>query len=236
MNKLKFLGSGGAFSKIELNNSAYLTNNDTMILLDCGETVFHRLLKIDILDNIKNLYIILTHFHSDHVGSLGSLVFYCRYKNIKCNIIFPKKNIVDNYLNIVGIDYSLYNFIYPNDVKEFYLKDYKQIHGDYRNNKLYIMPSYGYHLKYLDYNFYYSGDTTTINDEIIKKFNNGDIDIIYHEVSTDSFPVHFPIDKLCNCIDESKRNRVYCMHLSDNEDIEKIKNMGFNVVRRRIKK
>ena len=33
MSKLKFLGSGGAFSKIELNNSAYLTKKQALFLL-----------------------------------------------------------------------------------------------------------------------------------------------------------------------------------------------------------
>ena len=72
---LNFIGTGGAFSSKYINNSAvYFTDFDKLILFDCGETVFHEILQRGILDGkLSRVDIVITHFHSDHVGSLGSL-------------------------------------------------------------------------------------------------------------------------------------------------------------------
>ena len=82
-NKLRFIGTGGCFSKENINNSAYLKEDGHLILFDCGETVFHQILKNDIIDtDINRIDIIITHIHADHVGSLGSLIFFTRFKKI----------------------------------------------------------------------------------------------------------------------------------------------------------
>ena len=88
-NKLRFIGTGGCFSKENINNSAYLKEDGHLILFDCGETVFHQILKNDIIDtDINRIDIIITHFHADHVGSLGSLIFFTRFKNERKLLIF----------------------------------------------------------------------------------------------------------------------------------------------------
>lgn len=229
--RLKFIGTGGCFSKKNINNSAYLKENGHLILFDCGETVFHQILKDDIInENVKRIDIIITHFHADHVGSLGSLIFFARFKKIQeVNVIFPDVNILNTFLDISGISRNLYCWKIPSEM-EYYLKEYAQLHGDIVNGEIIPIPSYGYHLKFKKYNLFYSGDTCVINKEIINKFNNKEIDYIYHEANDDGYKTHVDIDELARVI-RSNRDRVYCMHLSDFMDLQKIKKYGFRSVR-----
>lgn len=231
---LNFIGTGGAFSKKYINNSAYYFTKDKLILFDCGETVFHEILNLGIIvENINRVDIIITHFHSDHVGSLGSLVFYCRFKKIKeVNVIFPNKELPYTLLKIFGIDEKLFSIKTPSEIKDYYLKEYEQIHGDVdKDGNIIKMPSYGYHLINDNDNFFYSGDTSVICDIILEKFKNKEIKFMYHEVTDDGYQAHLQLDELVKVIEPKNRKRVVCMHLGDNVDIEKIKKLGFNSVR-----
>lgn len=231
MNKLKFIGGGGAFSIKRVNNSAYYKYDDKIILFDCGETVFHQILVLNILVNVKHIDIIITHFHSDHVGSLGSLVFYCRYKNISVNIIFPNKDLSHNLLETFGIQKDLYNLKYPEEITAYYIKEYAQVHGDVlANGEIFPMPSYGYQVKIDDFSFFYSGDTSIIHDIIIKKFESHEIEFLYQEVTNDGYKAHVSLELLKQKIKSEDRNRVMCMHLNDSVDVNELKKIGFRSV------
>lgn len=233
-NKLIFIGTGGAFSKKNINNSAYIKKNNHIILFDCGETVFHQILKTGIIDQYTSrIDIIITHFYSDYVGSIGSLLFYCRFKKIKSiNVIFPKKDVVVNYLKIIGISYDMYKFIYPKNL-DYYLRPYVQEHGDIDSNKnIILMPAYGYHLKFYQYNIFYSGDTNVLNPDVLNKFKQGRIKYIYHDVSLpqiDGFKTHIELNELEKLIDKEIRSRFYLMHLPDNFE-NSGKKLGFKEV------
>lgn len=231
MNYLTFIGTGGAFSKKYVNNSAYYIHKNKIILFDCGETVFSEIIKNDILLNIKYIDIIITHFHSDHVGSIGTLLFYCRYKGIKVNIIFPIKKLVINLLNIFGINKNMYNVLLPGEIEDYYLKEYRQIHGDIYNGKLIEIQAYGYHLKIDDLNIFYSGDCSIINKEVINLFKMKKIDMLYHEVATDGYKAHVDLSELKKAISRKDRNRVVLMHMSDDIDLKEIKSLGFKTAR-----
>ena len=41
---LKFIGKGSCFNVVEVNTSAYYKNNDKLLLIDCGESVFKEML------------------------------------------------------------------------------------------------------------------------------------------------------------------------------------------------
>ena len=87
---LHFLGRGAAFNPKEGNNSAYFIENDTLFLIDCGENIFEKIILNDILNSINNVNVLITHTHSDHIGSLGTLIMYCYYVlQKKLNIIIP---------------------------------------------------------------------------------------------------------------------------------------------------
>ena len=108
---LKFLGRGSAFNTAEGNTSAYIKDNNWhMLLIDCGETVFSKIIKLNLLDDINRLDVIITHTHPDHIGSLGSLIFYCYYiKKINVNVITKYEYIVKNILLLNGVESTMYN-------------------------------------------------------------------------------------------------------------------------------
>src|SRR5574344_298128 len=88
--ELKFLGRGSAFNVEEGNTAAYFKIDKNLILIDCGELIFERLITKKILDDVDDIYVFITHLHSDHVGSLLSLINYAYYiLKTKINIIYP---------------------------------------------------------------------------------------------------------------------------------------------------
>ena len=90
--ELIFLGWGAAFNPKEGNNSAYFVENNQLFLIDCGESIFERLIESGVLERIQSINLMITHTHSDHVGSLGSLVMYSFYILHKpLNIILLEK-------------------------------------------------------------------------------------------------------------------------------------------------
>ena len=123
--EFKFLGRGSAFNLSEGNTSAYFYSNGELFLIDCGESIFKRIVDSYLLDNIKAVNVLITHTHSDHVGSLGSLILYCFYNlNIKINIILPSKHKylsdLEDLLRIFGCKSKMYKFIYENELTDKY--------------------------------------------------------------------------------------------------------------------
>ena len=53
---LNFIGVGSAFNTELGNNSAFIKKQNSLILVDCGGTVFHKLQELNILDGLENLY------------------------------------------------------------------------------------------------------------------------------------------------------------------------------------
>ena len=89
MKQLKFLGRGSAFNIKDGNTAAYIKDNNTLLLIDCGETVFKEIQRRNLLEGVSDINILITHLHSDHVGSLSSLLMYCYYikkLKLKCSI------------------------------------------------------------------------------------------------------------------------------------------------------
>ena len=79
--KIDFLGIGSAWNINEDNTSAYIKKDSRMILIDCGESIARKIIKEDLLFDINELYILISHTHSDHIGSIGTLLFYSKYNH-----------------------------------------------------------------------------------------------------------------------------------------------------------
>ena len=76
-------------------NCTYIETKSHKILLDMGKN------KKYIEDSLKSIgvnpkdidLILISHTHSDHIGSLSTLILYCDHKlNIKTKIVIPKEN------------------------------------------------------------------------------------------------------------------------------------------------
>ena len=219
---LKFLGVGAAYNYKFNNNCAYFIENDTLYLFDCGEKICDKILKENLLNNIKKIYCFVTHLHSDHVGSLEPLMYYLHYidqKEIEVFYPYPKK--LKKLLVLMGLmfDFEIYDdFSKVNGIK---IEAVRQKH---------IPGSFGYFVYSKQGNFFYSGDTCIVNKRAVNELKNGKIDTVYHEVTISKESIiHTHISKLEKAFPKEFRNKVYLMHLANAKTIASAKKLGFNI-------
>lgn len=229
---LKFLGRGAALYPIEGSTSAYFFDHDDLFLIDCGESTFLSLLNKDILSKCNNVYLLLTHLHSDHTGSIGSLSSYLEYVLQKdLNIIIQKdieylddlKNLMKAFAcdNINYIDAEKLDSKYSSFSK---LRFHKTIHSPKLSaySIFFITPS-GI--------VYYSGDTNELDTLQKLLQTRNDIFKIYMDVSSKPNKVHVYIEDLKKVVPVYMHSKIYCMHFDSSDGIEKALTFGFNVVK-----
>jgi len=233
--KLEFIGRGSAFNIKEGNTSAFYKNaSGQMLLIDCGESVFARIIEKQVLENVKELYVVISHTHGDHIGSFTSLAFYMYYiKRQKINLILTpdiKQNetiikllnvmgLYDNFINYINVDLLLKNFIG--------IKDFKFLSTAHYNN----LTTYGFEITSSDGILYFSSDTNS-TDYLKEYLTYENLDKIYVDTCSLDYEnnPHLSIRVLDEIIPKSQRNKVYCMHIDDSNFIYNLKQMGFNVV------
>ncbi len=229
---IKFIGIGSAFNTELGNNSGFIKKEGAMILIDCGGTVFERLRKFELLKDISKIYIIITHTHPDHIGSLGDLIFYCHYKlKIKPVIYFPENTLIQRLFSVVGVKENMYiiktamkNGEMDKELGEFTIE---YLQGSHTKS----IPAYSFYLTLNKTTIYYSGDSNRISKEVIEKLKKGEIQNVYQDITSIDYADtgHLSFKKLCEVIEGSLRERFYCMHLDDGLDSEVILNSGFNI-------
>ncbi len=233
--ELKFIGRGAAFNPKEGNNSSYFIENNQLFLIDCGESVYERLVESGLLESAPTINLMITHTHSDHIGSLGSLAMYSFYTlNKPLNIILPEnpKHLIniEKILNGFGCNREMYNYVNEKsfDGKYAAFQSIRYIETNHCNE----LNCYG--LLFVTQNgvTYYSGDTREI--DIVKKLiaSGVTIDKLYVDSTTANFSgnPHLYIGILQETIPEELKSHVYCMHLNNDNCIEQAKIYGFNVV------
>ena len=224
---LNFLGRGSAFNVKEGNNCAYIKSDSQLLLIDCGEGVFERIIKKRILDGIDNVNVVITHIHSDHSGSLSSLLYYCYYiKHITVNVYFPD-NILRDLLKVLGNvenrDY-IFNKIDTEKSTEMGFVNIQPVKVEHSKE----LACYGYIIKLGQKIIWYSGDCRGVSD-IVNKY---EFDEIYQDTCLGDYEgnVHTSLRVLCESIPRDKRKNIYCMHIDCDELIEESEKEGFNVV------
>lgn len=236
---LKFIGSGSAFNTKLGNTSAYYKKGNQMLLIDCGSNIFQRIKENNLLEGIDEVYTLITHSHSDHVGSLSDLILYSYYSHgefckRKVHVISPFDNKVEELLTINGCiknqHYTINNIGGSHDIKIGSMKTkFKFI----RNTHVEEIPSYGLILNIEDNNIYYSGDTSKILSVDIDMINeNIWYDCVYVDTCKSDYEgnVHLSLRKLTEIIEPKCRHKVWCMHLDEGFDREEAESLGFNVV------
>ncbi|MEQ3340905.1 MBL fold metallo-hydrolase [Clostridium butyricum] len=174
---IKFIGKGSAFNTEVGNTSAFVKQNSSLRLINCVGTVFHRLQELNLFDGLENLYIIVTHTHPDHVGSLGEVIFYSYYILKRRPIIyFPKKELIEGFLTSIGVNSEMYKLssfeiIDENDMKigKFSIEFLPVSHVD-------TIPAYGFIMRLSEKSFYYSGDANNISVSVVNRIMSGEID------------------------------------------------------------
>lgn len=153
----------------------------------------------------------ITHFHSDHIGSLPSLLFYVEFfYRIKPTIIYPEKEKMEQFLKLSGNHPEWFNIVKPDEFKNYRIEAVQQLHSDYIN-------AYGYIIEIADKIIYYSGDSKNINENVLYMFINGQIDYFYQDVSRYETSAHMNIEDLAKIIPENRREDINCMHFDDKE-------------------
>lgn len=230
---LKFIGSGSALNTFLGNNSAFIREGNSILLIDCGSTTFSRIQKLNLLDGIKSLYVLITHRHPDHISSLGDLIFYAKYiTDIDISVLTPDDTNVSKLLRYMGVDGSLYNLI---KLPQHYLlkSDDLEMGISYVPVKhVEDLPSYGYILDYNKIKVFYSGDSKALPETVLKGFYDKEIGYIYHDVCSFNYDgnPHMFIEQLCTIIGKEERDRVFCMHYDEGFDKLKAIQLGFNLV------
>lgn len=227
---LKFLGTGSMQNHSLKNTSAYIKFDKTMLLIDCGMSTFFELLKQNLLSNLDEIYIAITHSHPDHIGSLATLILYLKMgSNTKINIIVnekfkEQKPHIELYLKLNGAIPEFYNFIDVSNVDSFFKID---------SEKIFHCPeldSYAYNITIdNETTYYYLGDN---NDpeflskkcEVLRKS-----DYLFTDVSIKPHNVHLCLDNLLKVVPKEKLNQIICMHFQDEESAKKLKELGFNI-------
>lgn len=220
MTKLIFLGDGSAFNYNSHNTSAYLMAKNDLILFDCGEAICNQLLKLHILEKAERIFVFITHLHSDHIGSLEALLYYNqKFLHKDFRIFYPRTARLKQLLKLTGVDFPFEIYSIPEQLSGFNIECVTQKH---------IPFSYGYFF-YGESSFFYSGDTCEVNSRAIKKLKSGEIDMIYHEVTLSSSPIHTHLEKLKRAFPMELRKNVCLMHFDNDDCKEACKKEGFAV-------
>ncbi len=234
---LNFLGRGNSSNYLEGNTSAYFIENNELFLIDCGESVFSKLLENDLLEDISKVHVMITHTHSDHIGSLGSLIMYCFFnKHIKINIILPANakhwNNIITILKAIGCD-GMYNINYEDEYDDrfqtFDVIEYVETkHVDY-------LACYSIIFYTHEGIIYYSGDSNNLDIVLNLLKDNVKISKMYIDVtSTNSKDnIHLYIGKLIEKIPSNLKEKVYCMHFNNQKCIDEARSNGFHVVKKK---
>ena len=163
--ELNFTGKGSAFYPPFKNTGAYMLSGKALYLIDCGETMFDVLYhKLD-LASIEDVYVILTHMHADHVGSLGTLIsyFYCLF-NKAIHVVYPQETI-KQLLTLEGITPLGYHYheTLPENPAGLTAVPVEVKHA-------LDMKCYGYVLSDGTETIYYSGDSSELPEDIRTRF------------------------------------------------------------------
>ena len=158
------LGTISPYPKGNMNCPGFLVEyNNKKILLDCGNGIT-RLLTLP--EDLKNLSIIITHFHKDHFGDLGSLQYASYvYHNLglldkKIKVYLPKNDIAFNKVSIISNNESYSDYYDINNSYSFFIDD---LNITFEDNNSHTIESYMVKLQNKDFKIVYTSDIGTTN-------------------------------------------------------------------------
>ena len=240
--KLNFLGRGSAFNVKEGSNSAFtIVNDNILILFDCGSDTFQRILEEELLTDISEIHILITHMHQDHVGSLVNLLFYLKYviKDIFCYVHsgVGNKNNLEDFASLQGFYFnkeSNFKILCSND--KVYIGGYSFLFMQNKNHSknmisyyIYIKNAVSRYINDSEYHIY-TGDVNCF-PPLLGKHDFDNCKRVYIDCSFYSSEVHYHINDLKACVERVNypKNQITCMHFDCDEAINIAKEIGFEV-------
>lgn len=166
MNKIIItpLGTISPYTKDNMNCPGFLAEyNGKKVLLDCGNGIT-RLLNFP--KDLKDLSVIITHYHKDHFGDLGALqyasyVFHnLRLLDKKINIYLPKNDVGFNKVAILSNNESYSDYF---DIDNSYSFSIDDLDISFKDNNSHTIESYMVKLQSKDFKIIYTSDIGTTN-------------------------------------------------------------------------
>jgi len=208
--KFKFIGTGGIFDT-QIGNSAAIVELDSgKLLLDCGYTVYGALKEKALVDEIK--YLLITHLHGDHVGSIHPLILQnTKKRKEKIKVLYP----TEDFRNVLN-EYFSFFLVEPNNYIEYIsIEKFPEIGFiDTKNLHFNEFQTFAYYFHFQEEFIYYSGDLGCVNTtaEFLESINHENI-IVFHEVSFIEGKAHVYYKDLMNVLSEYN---VYAYHCNQN--------------------
>ena len=223
MLKLHFLGRGAAFYPVFRNTNAFFEKGKNLFFLDFGESAFAQVAAALPLKEYEKIYVLLTHLHADHSGSLASMTSYLYFVlHKKLTIVHPEDTVV-RLLALQGVGTECYE----------YLPDLPQDTGICAEpvpvQHALDIHAYGYRLTCDGETLYYSGDAAQLPPSVLEDFLSGKISHIYHDTASHPSDSHCYYQRPVDAIPPALRSRVSCMHL-DCDMEQQLRALGFDVV------
>jgi ribonuclease BN (tRNA processing enzyme) len=227
MTKLKFLGSGSAFTVGADNfhsNMLLINEQNQKLLLDCGSDIRFSLYQAGLsYEDITDIYI--SHLHADHAGGLEYIGFSSKF-NPRCNKpnLYLSQDLAEELWEhtlsggmryIEGDIASLETFfnVREIDFNRFFTWDginFKLVKVVHVKNKCSIMPSYGLFFMINNQNVFLTTDAqlNLCLEEFYEK-----ADIIFHDCETSQFPskIHAHYEELLK-LPQNIRSKMWLYH------------------------
>ena len=248
---LRFTGRGSCFNTKEGSTSAFYRSGDSMLMIDCGESTFADLIKKDILDGVADIQILITHFHTDHIGSLPSLLYYCEYVlGINVDIYTTTPNILDCFLNLTMYGDEIYQRYKESSFNVHKIEINKMFTIDIPHMTFIVCPIKEHHVEFgslhsvgyclglcikgeIYSSIYYSGDTSMAN--IVEAIGNypSIIDYFYLDAADrgKEYP-HESIETIMTLVRKYKIDlyKIRLIHIDSDDVLIKAKELGLKPV------
>ena len=231
---LQFFGIANGLSK-EKSTSAFFEYNNNLILIDCSMDTCREMLDFDV-NKYDNIYVVVTHTHSDHTGGIGMLAAYLGWNlGRTLNIIMPSNLMVNQFneylINIEGANPAHYKIGLACDFCN--IPDMEPIKTSHTN--LLAGKCYGWVIKIGSKCIVYTGDTNTLNPFMIyireAMLENLEI-YLYSEINSVDNSAHLFIDTNLRTLNSlsNKGVKIYLMHIDNVARIkEKIKGSNIKI-------
>ena len=171
------LGTISPYCKGNMNCPGFMIQyDDERILLDCGNGITRML---NFPNDLKNLSVIITHFHKDHFGDIGSIQYASYvYHNLglldkKVKIYLPENDYEFNKNAIISNNEAYCHYEFINNNRTYTIGD---LNISFQDNNSHTIESYMVKLQNDHFKIIYTSDVGTTNfNQMVHFCKNADI-------------------------------------------------------------